>query len=321
MLRRSLWLGLILAVIFAANGVYSAGFSSPSYHQGFARSASESAHPRQWKGLIGAWIPALGPTGNTLFDWSGFGNDGTLTDMAPATDWVIGANPRSPGYALDFDGSDDLVNMGNIAIWNGLTAASWVLWVTPSGIEDDTFLGKWVDGSSTTFLFDFNDDPGGEATLFIAQSSTSLGQASADIPTGTLIDNQWHHLAIIFEGSGAEDSDRLKLFVDGVQITLSFGGSEPIPASLFTSTADFEIGSNTGLSRFYIGQIAEVRAYNRALRANEIVQDYAVSLGTFRKRLSLVAKVPVVPTVSWPSSATWPIGGNWGATGWGSTAW
>jgi len=77
-----------------------AGSPRPSYGQGFARSAGESAYPKFWEGLIGAWVPELGPTGNTLIDVSGFGHHGTLTLMDPSSDWVIGANQRAPGYAF-----------------------------------------------------------------------------------------------------------------------------------------------------------------------------------------------------------------------------
>lgn len=61
-----------------------------------------------WDGLVGCWVPQMGPTGNRLLDLSGYGNHGTLTNMDPATDWVPGPN----GWALDFDGSDDYVTCG-----------------------------------------------------------------------------------------------------------------------------------------------------------------------------------------------------------------
>lgn len=78
--------------------------------QDYAHSRSE-ARPEwgwAWDGLVGLWVPRLGPTGATLYDLTGNGNDGTLTNMDPATDWVAGEN----GWALDFDGSDDYVDLG-----------------------------------------------------------------------------------------------------------------------------------------------------------------------------------------------------------------
>jgi len=74
--------------------------SRPSFKQGFARSAGESAAPNLWKGLRAAWVPALGPTGGTLFDVSGNKNSGVLTDMDPATDWIT----ENDNHVLDMDG-------------------------------------------------------------------------------------------------------------------------------------------------------------------------------------------------------------------------
>lgn len=222
----------------------------------------------QAEGLIG-WWPFAPPGGGTLFDLSDNRNHGTLTNMAPDTDWV--GNEILGGHALAFDGSNDRVNMGDVRIWDGLTAASWVLWINKSSTgEDQAFLSKWQDSVSTTFLFEFDADPGGEADLFIAHAADSAGQARGVAPTGTFNNNQWYHVAIIFDGSGAADSDRLKLYVDGLQITLTFPGSEPIPSSLFNSTDDFEIGSDVDISRFFPGQITDVKAYNRALTSSVV---------------------------------------------------
>ena len=38
----------------------------PSYEQGFAQSAGESADPNLWDGLSGLWLPSLGPTGHPI---------------------------------------------------------------------------------------------------------------------------------------------------------------------------------------------------------------------------------------------------------------
>ncbi len=55
--------------------------SRPSYYNGFARNAGESAHPELWQFARGLWIPSLGVTGNVLFDQSVFKSHGTLINM------------------------------------------------------------------------------------------------------------------------------------------------------------------------------------------------------------------------------------------------
>lgn len=71
----------------------------PSYPAGFARSAAESANPGLWRGLVGAWVPALGVTGGTLHDVSGRGNDVTAAWSADETSAVI--TDRGLAYRQD----------------------------------------------------------------------------------------------------------------------------------------------------------------------------------------------------------------------------
>jgi len=78
------------------------GVIIPSYQNGFAPRDGEPIYPGSRKGLVFNWHGPLGVTGTTAFDTSGYDNDGTLTNMDPAADWVMTAN----GWALDFGGKD-----------------------------------------------------------------------------------------------------------------------------------------------------------------------------------------------------------------------
>ncbi len=61
----------------------------------FASRRSEARYPTLWDGLIGAWCPSVqNPSGITLLDLSGYGRNGTLTNMDAPTDWVYSAGRR-----------------------------------------------------------------------------------------------------------------------------------------------------------------------------------------------------------------------------------
>ncbi len=98
---------------------------TPNWRQGFARHRHQSAYPDLWDGLLGAWLPALGPTGWTLFDVGGRGQHGILTSMDPATDWVT-AGHRRLAMSLEFARGGELVDIPNLAV----TAAEGNLWGT-----------------------------------------------------------------------------------------------------------------------------------------------------------------------------------------------
>jgi len=71
------------------------------------------------------WLPMQDAAGGMCYDWSGKGHHGTLTGMDPATDWTTG----KLGRALDFDGSNDSVNVGNIVEPAGGTGYTFTAWV------------------------------------------------------------------------------------------------------------------------------------------------------------------------------------------------
>ena len=115
----------------------------PSWKSGFARSAGESANPSLWKGLVGAWVPALGNTGiATLRDVSGRRNHGTIVNME-AADWKI----DSSGQYLAYGGTDEystapipgLLNVFTVfakAKANDVTNALYILSINDSSDTD-----------------------------------------------------------------------------------------------------------------------------------------------------------------------------------------
>lgn len=69
----------------------------PSYANGFARCAGESAYPELWKGLVGAWVPTMGNTGKVLRDVSGHGMDGPIIGTQTWVQSKHGPAIYSPG--------------------------------------------------------------------------------------------------------------------------------------------------------------------------------------------------------------------------------
>lgn len=73
------------------------------------RDSYTSSSSLRW-GLVGAWSPAAtGYTGAKLIDISGGRNDGVLTNMDPATDWVKRLFQTKAVSGLDFDNVDDYI--------------------------------------------------------------------------------------------------------------------------------------------------------------------------------------------------------------------
>ncbi len=81
----------------------------PNFNTGIALNPTDSRYPYLWRGLVGMWCPSVGKQGSTLFDFSVYQRNGILNNMT-IDDWVTGIY----GYNLNYDGSNDFVNLGNI---------------------------------------------------------------------------------------------------------------------------------------------------------------------------------------------------------------
>jgi hypothetical protein len=201
-------------------------------------------------GLV-AWWKLDEAAGTAAADSSGNGNDGTLVNMDPATDWITG----QIGSALDFDGSNDYVNCGNgskLNITSAITIAFWIN-TNDSGNNDNN---PYVIKSDHTYGIRHRTNNTIEFFIYDGHRyATSYGVDSS-------FNEQWHHIAGTYDGS------TLNFYVDG-----QLEDSTSHTGTINTDSYDLNIARNSETtSRFYQGAIDDVRIYNRALDPNEIAQ-------------------------------------------------
>ena len=214
------------------------------------------SHPLA-RGLVGAWAFEDGG-GSVLRDVAGRGHNGTLTNMDPATDWVVSQH----GGALDFDGSDDYVSVDSPLDWGGAVSFYCRAMMTAqgdgSGSGHDIFLLEVVSGSDM-LIFYFND--GVELRLL----SINTGSIDAQYTTA-LDDGKFHDLAFV-----VQPGDYARVYIDGV---MAVEDSTPGTMS-YSSTPTVFFGGEDDVDRGWDGQISDIRLWNRALSAGEIAGMYA----------------------------------------------
>jgi hypothetical protein len=166
------------------------------------------------------------------------------------------------GKGLQFDGIDDYVDCGNVIdVTNKLSIIGWVKFpldcygVLVSKFENG--YKRWhilIDGDSYIyFTVTDTDNMGGKF----------YGAAS--------LANTWVHLAMVYDGALIGNVNRVKIYVNGVQKTLSFYGPD-IPSAFPVISANVQIGRQG----IYYSKAAfdEIRIYNRALTEQEILASY-----------------------------------------------
>ena len=246
----------------------------PSYKQGFARNATQSARPQDWKGLIGLWMPSLGPTGTKLFDLSGYGNHGTLTSMDPATDWVI---RPGWGYALDYDASDDHVLFGAASVLDvePVTVSVWLKYTSTAergiiNINTGSFTNDWQITTN-------NGTPAG--AIVVVRSLTSSDNQQTD---SAYNDGVWHLLT----GVTAATAAAIKIYIDGLLVASS------VVVEGFGSSSGMVLGArNTAPQSNFGGSIGDLRIYDHALTAREVWEQYADPFGIVRPSQDIIGRV------------------------------
>ena len=218
--------------------------------------------------------------GDTIDD-SGQGNDGTLSGDPSYVTGII-------GQSLSFDDLVETKEYVELGSPEGLTfgedtdftVSVWVL--NEDGFPDRTHLGGSANDPAIIGNKDsrLNSNQGwhiGAGNNRRWQWSFSDGSTTRTFQSGsnTLSDNEWHHLLVV------HDRDGLATFYkNGQEIgSRDISSIESIDSGFPTAIAtDGSLGGNgagnSGSSSWFHGQIDEVRIWNRALSASEIMEVY-----------------------------------------------
>ena len=184
------------------------------------------------------------------------GNDGTLTNMDPATDWLW--EPKLGRWALDFDGSDDYVLSPCPLVLSTTSPLSASWWSKAASVNSlKAFLAiQTATGNAYQLITVWYAS--GYSGLFCGRFSTSNLSAK---PSVAITQTDWHHFCLTCIGG----SSALVLYVDG---------------KLNSAVANDSVGSgNPGI---YLGNayggyyaaltMADVIVHSRVLSAAEVMQ-------------------------------------------------
>lgn len=190
---------------------------------------------------------------------------------------VSGATTSDSPYQFggQFNGTNSWVNLGDITqLNNGASQFTVSTWVMQTNVtRSEGVFHKATDGNNDISLAPFYTSGQQRIYAEVGNGSNSFGYWNA---AGVVQNNTWYHLAMVYNGGLTNNSNRLKLYVNGVPRTLTFSGT--IPASTANlSTRDTAVGAalNSGVaSNWLSGKIDELRVYNVALSDTDIQNLY-----------------------------------------------
>jgi len=234
-------------------------------------------------GLVGYWTFDGKDTNwgtNKTNDLSGQGNTGTLTNMSTTTSPVVG----KIGQGLKFDGADDYVNVGDVAVVDNsntqLSISAWFkMSVLPTSIATRQPIIVKYDATANEreflLLVGHNSTSDWNKITWNVQELATSYDSTTDLKGTTALKvNQWYHVIVTYQGG-----NHMRIYLNGV---LEAEDTTGIPTD-FTNTAEpLYVGWLQDNSKAFDGLIDDVRIYNRALSAGEVAQLY--KLGAAKSR-------------------------------------
>ena len=193
----------------------------------------------------------------TWFDKSGFANNGTLTN-GPTFN-------TGSGGSIVFDGVDDYVRVPYNTSLNPdtITVSSWIN--RSLAVNYAHFIGLPVDNITwaSPYMPHGIEYIGTSDTMSFTLGFTdnSFTYTYVNLPFGN---NQW------FNFTGTYDKTNVKIYINGVLST-----TRAETKTMYQSTADFYIGTINSSAQYPLnGKISNTQIYNRALSADEVLQNY-----------------------------------------------
>jgi hypothetical protein len=222
------------------------------------------------------YLPFDEGQGMTAEDLSGNNNNGQIIGEPR---WVKGYS----GSALEFSGAEnthhvEVADTPSLNPEQEITLLAWIfidIWEPTGGV-----VSKYT-GSGNQRSYNIHMDHDTNLSFRASVSSDGAYQVgtsttNAVAPEGTLIEGQWQHIAMTYKGD-----EFLRLYHNGNMVAESEATATP---RLFDNTTplmvgtDFQIGGNhSGQPREFTGAIDEVRLYDHALDAGEILSAMAVA--------------------------------------------
>ena len=203
------------------------------------------------------------------------------------------------GSSLQLDGTDDYLDVSVVAddVTTGFTFSAWVQ--TDSGSSARTLLGVNTAGGVEVFALTIAADN----SLTVIDGTTTEASTASPLADGSL-----HHVAYTLNGTVG------RLFVDGVEQATHQAGYT------LTATDQWSLGqqfNGSGPANFMNGVIDEVRFYEEALTAEQIVGLYTHPTDTNRQG-EHAALLNLLPSTTADAIAVqnglWSDPNTWGGT-------
>jgi len=198
--------------------------------------------------------------------WYRMGDNGSYK----SPQWLIPNNENKDkvsNYSFEFDGADDYVELGSLSNLQNATEYSISSWFKSPLNNQYQAIYSWFDGADGYLQLLLVDD--GSFVVYNYRTSSAYGVSAS----GLVSANTWYNALVVFDGSGATNADRLKLYINGSLITLTYTGTIPTQTGTMLSNG-LHAGARVTTSGAYVwgleGNIDEVSIFDSAISIGDV---------------------------------------------------
>ena len=205
-------------------------------------------------------------SGTSLTDNSANSHTGTLYNggsVGNGPNWVTSGAFVGPRNALDFDGGDDYVTMGDVLDFertDPFTIEAWVNMGSLGGSVPSIVTKR--GGSSTNYKgYVFGYHTSNNHLIFYLTNNISTNTILVNSSVISIEDNSWHYVSVTYDGSSSASG--VTFYVDGQVLTGNTNTQDNLSATTLTSEP-LNIGSSFNV------QMDEVRIWDTARTVAQI---------------------------------------------------
>lgn len=190
------------------------------------------------------------------------GSSGTLGVGTSEPQWQTSDECIS-GSCMAFDGTHDYVDTGEDYSWAQTDSFSFSFWINAKATQNATIFGKGLTSASS---WEYSMRMSNNIPLFVYWNTGGTGAIVVSSSQAITLNN-WHHLAVTYNGSTA------LMYMDGKVVGTQTG----VTGTFQNRANNLRIGSayyNGGVAGYFPGLVDEVKVYNYARSAAEIKADF-----------------------------------------------
>ncbi len=183
-----------------------------------------------------------------------------------------------PGETLNFDGTNDYVTMGDVNQLDGIAQMTLETWIFPTTLSGTNrrLISKGNTGSFDD-MWIFSQRVGTDEVLFAIDDNATANDGVLITDVNALTVNTWTHVAVVFDGTQANNIDKVEVYIDGVEVADAdkiISGTFP-PTTSANNINNLVLGARSNgtnpNNNNFEGSMDETRIWTRALCQAEIL--------------------------------------------------